>query len=114
MARELMSFVFKKENDFYNLPPKLKIHFSVFLKKRIKDVMELNNQIYNNDYSGLKSFIHKQLGIAASYHLFQFAELVEELADAAKEENEGRIKEMLVEMTILLETIKIEVHKWPK
>lgn len=107
-----MSFRFKSENKIENLPPKLKMYFPIFLEKRISELEVLQKSFVNEDLSGFKSFFHRELGIAASYHFYQYEELIEALKVAYLDSDIARLKSLLKEASQHLEMVRKSISKW--
>lgn len=93
------------KDDVESLPPKLRAYFPIFIAKRISDLAILTLQVEKGDYSGMALFNHKQSGIAASYHLFQYENLNKQLTERYKRSDNEGIKALLEQMRVyLLET----------
>ena len=101
-----MSFEFQTKDEVETLPEKLLTHFPIFLSKRLVDLEVLKSEVFNENYSGLSNYCHKQLGIAASYHLYQYEELVKALSKAKKENNTEQIIYLVHELETYHEKTK--------
>lgn len=101
-----MSFVFKTEDRIDSLPEKLISYFPTFLSQRFKDLDQLKSEVEINNYKGVSNFCHKQLGIAASYHLFRYEELVKELSKSYKDENYDHVTYLVKQIDIYLASTK--------
>lgn len=107
-----MSFTFKSENKIESLPPKLKTYFPIFLEKRISELEVLQKSFMNEDHSGFKSFFHRELGIAASYHFYQYEELIAAVKVAFLDSDFAKVKSLLEETSQHLEMVEESVSKW--
>lgn len=106
-----MSFEFQTKDEIQTLPEKLLAHFPSFLSKRFVDLEVLKAEVFNEKFSGLSNFCHKQLGIAASYHLYQYEELVQALVKARKENNTEQIIYLINEIEEYLVKTKSFISK---
>ena len=75
----MIRFDFTTSDSIESLPAKLKEHFPVFLERRIVDTEELIVKLEEGDFDCLKAYCHKNGGVAASYHLNRFSEMIESL-----------------------------------
>ena len=93
----MSDFSFTVEDRIDTLPEALRSHFPTFLDRRLTETQQLLDQLQRGDLSGIRNYCHRNCGVAASYHLYQFSEIVEELRRRSKR---GEIHaQELVELT---------------
>lgn len=105
-----MSFTFKTEDTIEKLPEKLKTYFPVFIKKRKYEFDNFSRAVKAGNLEGFSAFYHNQVGIVASYHLFRYEELVEELKHILTTKDKEKVHKHLDAMNVYLTEI-LELSK---
>lgn len=101
----MIDYPFTSTDDFNSLPQKLRDYFPTFLDNRISEVEKLIAQLESNDTSGVKAFCHRNGGIASSYHLHRFSELVEELSSRSQTSDCEAIKRFSKDILVYLKGV---------
>lgn len=107
-----MKFEFKTKDNFESLAPKLKEYFPIFIEKRIESVKKVKLETQKSNYSVLKLFSHRELGIAASYQLHQYEELLLALQKAYKLSDYSTVDILLEELSEHLSMIQKSISHW--
>ncbi|MFO7818654.1 MAG: Hpt domain-containing protein [Halanaerobacter sp.] len=85
----------------------LKALIPIFMDNREEDITKLKELLAESDLEGIKRVGHNLKGTGGGYGFDKITELGRQIEEAAKEENEDSLEELIAELEIYLEEVEI-------
>lgn len=101
-----MSFEFTQNDNFEELPKKIRDYLPTFFENRNQDFKEIENAFIELNYQIIRDYCHKQLGVAQCYNCFKLHEIVTVLQSYAREENGVQVKAIYSQLKSYLNSLQ--------